>query len=57
MAEEKKPKQEKERFEVAEIATQTTPVIRDTKKDEVYTELTILCKIANDLEKLKKQLL
>jgi len=53
---EEEAKETKERYEVTEVATQTTPVIKDNKSEEIYNELTILCKIANDLEALKKLL-
>ncbi len=50
-------KKEKEkpklRFVIDEIPTQTRPVILDTKKNQVYDELVMLCRIANILEELK----
>ncbi|UCD20529.1 MAG: hypothetical protein JSW08_01990 [archaeon] len=52
--EEKKKKED--RFEVDVVATQTAPVIKDTETGDVYNEVTILCKIANDINKLKKLL-
>jgi len=53
----KKKAEAKDRYEVTEIATQTAPVIKDNNTEEIYNEITILCKIANDMEALKKQLM
>ena len=54
---EKEVKEKEQRYEITEIATQTAPVIKDNESEEVYNEITILCKIANDIEALKKQLM
>lgn len=58
MAEEKeeKPKKAKDRFEVIEITTQTAPVIKDNESEEIYNELTALCKVMNDVIEIKKNL-
>jgi len=49
-------KKETPRFEITEVATQTAPVIKDTESEDIYNELTAICKIMNDVEKLKKGL-
>ena len=49
MAEEK-PKEEKERYVVQNIPTQTQPMIVDRKTEEVYTIEIALVKILNKLE-------
>jgi len=61
MPEEKK-KPNKERFVIAEVTTQTAPVIRDMEKKEdeegaYFNEMTMLCKIMNTLEEVKKNLM
>lgn len=48
-------KEKKARFEVTEITTQTAPVIKDNEKEEYYNELTMLCYLANKIEKIEKQ--
>ncbi len=59
MGEEKK--EEKKRYEVKDIATQTKPVIVDTQeKDEnkaVFEMEDLLVRVANDIEIIKKGLL
>ena len=51
-----KEEKKKEKYIIGEIATQTAPVIIDTETKAQYTELTMLAKIANDIEKVKKSL-
>ena len=53
---EEKVEDKKQRFEITEVATQTTPVIKDNETGEMYNELTILCKLSNDINELKKLL-
>lgn len=48
-----KNKEKKERFSVGEVATQTAPVIVDTKTNETYQIEAALAKILNALEDLK----
>lgn len=55
MVEEKK-KESKERYELAEVPTQTAMMIHDNDTDETQNELTLLVKIANDIEKIKRSL-
>ena len=59
MVEEKK-EEKKERWAIGEIPTQTQPVAIDTAEKEIgkaaHSELMLLVKIANDIEKLKKTL-
>lgn len=51
-------KETKERFVIAEVPTQTAPVIQDSENEEVYyNELTMLCLIANEVMKIKKNLM
>ncbi len=45
------------RFEVTEVATQTRPVIKDNKNDNIYTEVQMLCYLANEFEEVKKSIL
>jgi len=54
--EEKKESKEeiKDRYVVTEVPTQTDLAIVDSKTGDVYNVLTILAKIANDLEEIKK---
>jgi len=52
---ETKEEKKKERFVISEVPTQTRPVIVDTKINQAYDELTMLCKIANDIEEIKNQ--
>jgi len=43
-------------FVVAEVPTQTDLIIQNSKTGEQYNALTILCKIANDIDEIKKSL-
>ncbi len=53
----KEVKKEKiDRYNVGEIATQTSQVVVDTKTNKQYTEITFLAKLGNDIEELKKLL-
>lgn len=45
-------KEEKVRYRVDEVATQTQPVIVDNETDETYDLYAALVKILNELEKL-----
>ena len=49
-------KKTEERFVLDEVPTQFEPVIKDTKNDEVYSLLTALCKIMNDISVIKKSI-
>lgn len=49
-------KEAKKKFELTEIPTQTMPVIKDDDGN-IYNELTILCKLANDIHELKRSLI
>lgn len=51
-----KEKVEEEKFVLQEIPTQTMTVIVDRETGKTYDIYSILCKIANDLEELKKLL-
>jgi len=54
-----KEKENTEKWALGEIPTQTEPVAIDTQGEEgknVYNQLMLLVKIANDVEKLKKLL-
>ena len=55
MTEEKK--EDKDTYVVTEIPTQTMQVFHNTKTDENLDMMALLAKIANDLEKLKKEML
>jgi len=45
---------EKKKFEVVEVATQTTPVIQDNETEERHDLMSIVCQLANDIESVKK---
>ena len=52
-----KEKKKKERYSVGAVATQTAPVIVDSKTNETTTEvMQVLVKILNNQEKLMKLL-
>lgn len=53
---EEKPSKEA-KFVIAEMATRTKPVIRDNKTETIYDEMTMLCKLANDIEEIKDHLI
>lgn len=48
--------EKKERYELVEIATQTAPAIKDNKTEETLDIANMLCRIANDIEHIKKHL-
>jgi hypothetical protein len=55
----KKPvikKKSKLKFVISEVPTQTQPVIMNKNTGEVFTELTMLCKLANEINEIKKVL-
>ena len=52
-----KDKEEKERYSIEDIATQTAPVIKDNKENKQLTEtMSILADILNKLDKIEKAL-
>ena len=58
MPEEQKEKTKKqERYEVVEVTTQTTPVIRDTHTEENFDMYIAICKALNSLEEIKDQIM
>jgi hypothetical protein len=60
MAEEKVKENEKvetKNLEVVEIPTQTSLVVKDNKMNELYNELALLVKMANDIEEIKEAVL
>ena len=54
---EEEQQEKKERYELTDIATETAPVIRDNETEAVYNELTILCRLANDIAAIKKNII
>ena len=55
MAEEPKKAEPTPRFVVGEVVASTAPAIVDTKDNNAaYTEIQMLCKIANDIDHIKK---
>ena len=48
-----KPK-EKERFEVAEVTTQTAPAIRDNIDEKYYDVVSCLCMLCNKIDKIER---
>jgi len=50
-------KENKGRYEEATIATQTERVFKDTETEEQLDGVALLCRVANDVEELKKKLL
>jgi len=56
MPKETENKERKMKYEIVEIATQTAPTIKDNETGETYDLITILCKIANDVDELKRNL-
>lgn len=50
----KEVKEKEDRFVIEEVPTQTQPVIVDKSNNTGYDVLTALCKIMNDIEKIKK---
>jgi len=55
--EEAKKEVKKAKFEVAEVPTQMGLAVKDNESDEIYDVLSLLCKVANDVADLKKQLM
>lgn len=56
MATKENKTEEKEKYEVGEVAVQTEPVIVDTTTNDTYSIYQFLAKLGNDVEKLKKLL-
>ena len=57
MKEEKvEPKKANPTFVVGQVATETKPMVVDTRTEETYSVETALAKIMNDLEELKQLL-
>ncbi len=54
--EEVKKEKPKQRYDVGQVATQTENVIIDHNDDSHHSEITMLCKIANDIDELKRLL-
>lgn len=48
--------EKKERYYLGEVATATDMVIVDRETKNQYTSITMLCKIANDIDKVLKSL-
>jgi len=46
--------EKKERFQLVEVPTQTAIVVKDTKKDVLLENQTVLAEILNKLEKIEK---
>ena len=46
-----------DRYLVGEVPTETAAVIKDSETEVVYNSLTMLCKIANDIDDIKKGIL
>jgi len=49
-------KEKTDRYSVVEVPTQTAPMIRDNGDEKVYDVVTMLCRIANLLEEVAKNL-
>ena len=49
-------KEQKQKYEIGEVATQTRPVIVNTETKQAYTELEALLKILKDVEELKNNI-
>lgn len=49
-------KEEKVRYEVTEIPTQMSPVIKDNETGTNHDVMTILCSLANDISEIKKNI-
>lgn len=45
-----------EKYSMVEVPTQTQVMIRDSSDDKIYDLNAIICKIANDIELIKKNL-
>lgn len=52
-----KEKKKVDTYIVGQVPTQMEAVIRNTETEEIYDSLTMLCKIANDIEEIKKGIL
>jgi len=55
MPEEKK-KEEKKRYELVEISTQTGLAIKDNATDETIDQVEALIRIGNDIDELRKDI-
>ena len=53
--EETKP--QKDRYEIIEVTTETAPAYQDNESGEAVTQFELIKRIANDVEKLKRQLM
>ena len=51
---EEKKKENDERYKLTEVITATEPAILDSKDGQAYSQLQMLCKIANDVEAIRK---
>ena len=47
--------EKQDKYEIVEVPTQTTLVIKDKETNELYNELAILKEIANDVKVILKQ--
>jgi hypothetical protein len=56
MAEEKKEKAKKERYEIVDVTTETAQMVKDNEDDTVYDQSAIIVRIANDIAEIKKNL-
>lgn len=54
MTEEKKKEKSKDRFEIVEVPTQTTELVRDLKEDKVLGDKEVITEILNKLDKIEK---
>lgn len=55
MAEEKQEKEEeKERYELVQVTTQTDLAVKDNETGELYDSLSLLVKISNTLDRVEK---
>jgi len=55
MVEEKK-EEKKDRFEIVEIPTQTGFAFKDNEADETIDQLALLAQVANNVDKIKKEI-
>ncbi len=51
--EEKKPEEKKERFELAEVPTQTGFFVKDNQEDQILDDKVVLVQILNKLENIE----
>lgn len=52
----KEEKKKPEKYSIIEVPTQTALVIKDNETEEVYSELELLRRIAEDINSIKKNL-